>query len=94
EIDPITHITAKKCLIENCYMEGWERVEKNLNKGVIGMSVYLFIRRDPTANPVIDVVAIINNQTPPHGYTKVDVDLNSLTFGGDNIYLYYKIAST
>jgi hypothetical protein len=32
---------------------------------------------------------ILNDQTPPQGYTKVDVNLNSI-LRGDAIYLWYK----
>lgn len=35
------------------------------------------------------VVVILNDQTPPQGYTKVDVNLNSI-LRGDSIYLWYK----
>ncbi|KAG1219985.1 hypothetical protein G6F35_007040 [Rhizopus arrhizus] len=89
--DPITAITAKECFTSNCYLDGWERVEKDLNKGVIvGMSVYLFFKREKTREPVTDVVVILNDQTTPEGYTKVDVNLNSITFRGDSIHLWYK----
>ncbi|KAI8977093.1 Metallo-dependent phosphatase-like protein [Mycotypha africana] len=88
--DPITAITAKQCFTSNCYMEGWERVEKDLNRGiVVGMSVYLFYKRSRTDDPVTDAVVILNDQTPPEGYTKVDVNLNSI-FRGDAIYLWYR----
>lgn len=36
------------------------------------------------------VVVILNDQTTPEGYTKVDVNLNSITFRGDSIHLWYK----
>ncbi|KAI8645473.1 Metallo-dependent phosphatase-like protein [Parasitella parasitica] len=88
--NPITSITAKQCFTSNCFMDGWERVEKDLNKGVVvGMSVYLFYKRESRADPVTDVVVILNKQTPPQGYTKVDVNLNSI-LRGDAIYLWYK----
>ncbi|KAI9476321.1 MAG: Metallo-dependent phosphatase-like protein [Benjaminiella poitrasii] len=91
--DPISAITAKQCFTSNCYLDGWERVEKDLNKGiVVGMSIYLFYKRSSTENPVTDVVAILNDQTPPEGYTKVDVNLNSI-LRGDAIYLWYKTSS-
>ncbi|CEP18923.1 hypothetical protein [Parasitella parasitica] len=88
--NPITSITAKPCFTSNCFIDGWERVEKDLNKGVVvGMSVYLFYKREYRENPVTDVVVILNDQTPPQGYTKVDVNLNSI-LRGDAIYLWYK----
>lgn len=35
--------------------QGWERVEKDLNKGVVvGMSVYLFYKREPKEDPVTE----------------------------------------
>ncbi|OAC99749.1 hypothetical protein MUCCIDRAFT_113190 [Mucor lusitanicus CBS 277.49] len=87
---PITAITAKQCFTSNCFLDGWERVEKDLNKGVVvGMSVYLFYKREPTEDPVTDVVVILNEQTPPQGYNKVDVNLNSI-LRGDAIYLWYR----
>ncbi|KAG2204184.1 hypothetical protein INT46_006068 [Mucor plumbeus] len=74
----------------NHEVNGWERVEKDLNKGVVvGMSVYLFYKRELAEDPVTDVVVILNEQTPPQGYIKVDVNLNSI-LRGDTIYLYYK----
>ncbi|EIE79124.1 hypothetical protein RO3G_03829 [Rhizopus delemar RA 99-880] len=95
DVDPITAITAKECFTSNCYLDGWERVEKDLNKGVIvGMSVYLFFKREKTKDPVTDVVVILNDQTTPEGYTKVDVNLNSITFRGDSIHLWYKTSNT
>ncbi|KAG1102397.1 hypothetical protein G6F42_017370 [Rhizopus arrhizus] len=88
--NPITAITAKQCFTSNCFLDGWERVEKDLNKGVVvGMSVYLFYKREPKEDPVTDVVVILNEQTPPQGYTKVDVNLNSI-LRGDAIYLWYR----
>lgn len=87
---PITAITAKQCFTSNCYLDGWERVEKDLNKGVVvGMSVYLFYKREHTEDPVTDVVVILNDQTPPEGYTRVDTNLNSF-LRGDAIYLWYR----
>ncbi|KAF1800509.1 Metallo-dependent phosphatase-like protein [Mucor lusitanicus] len=78
------------CFTSNCFLDGWERVEKDLNKGVVvGMSVYLFYKREPTEDPVTDVVVILNEQTPPQGYNKVDVNLNSI-LRGDAIYLWYR----
>ncbi|CAO3701716.1 unnamed protein product [Rhizopus stolonifer] len=89
--DPITAITAKECFTANCYMDGWERVEKDLNKGVVfGMSVYLFFKREKSQDPVTDIVVILNDQTTPEGYTKVDANLNSVTLRGDFIHLWYK----
>lgn len=35
------------------------------------------------------IVVILNDQTPPQGYTKVDVNLNSI-LRGDAIYLWYR----
>ncbi|KAI9247344.1 Metallo-dependent phosphatase-like protein [Sporodiniella umbellata] len=93
--DPITAITAKECFTSHCYLEGWERVEKDLNKGVmIGMSVYLFYQREKNQPSVTDVVIILNDQTTPEGYQKVDVNLNSVTLRGDVIYLWYKTGKT
>jgi hypothetical protein len=37
------------------------------------------------------IVIIVDDQTPPEGYTKVDVDLNRGTIRGASIYLYYKV---
>ncbi|CEI98911.1 hypothetical protein RMCBS344292_13007 [Rhizopus microsporus] len=92
--DPITAITAKQCFTSNCYMDGWERVEKDLNKGVVvGMSVYLFYKREKAKEPVTDIVVLLNDQSTPEGYTKVDVNLNSVTLRGDDIYLWYKTSN-
>ncbi|KAI8364242.1 Metallo-dependent phosphatase-like protein [Blakeslea trispora] len=88
--DPISSITAKECFTDNCYIEGWERVEKDLNKGiVVGMSVYLFYKRSKTDDPVTDVIVLLNDQTSPEGYTKIDVNLNSI-FRGDAIHVWYR----
>ncbi|RCH83150.1 hypothetical protein CU098_007464, partial [Rhizopus stolonifer] len=88
--DPITAITAKQCFTSNCYLDGWERVEKDLNKGIIvGMSVYLFYKRSRTEDPVTDVIVLLNDQTPPEGYTKIDVNLNSI-LRGDSIHVWYR----
>lgn len=38
---------------------------------------------------MVSVVVILNEQTPPQGYTKVDVNLNSI-LRGDAIYLWYR----
>ncbi|ORE19452.1 hypothetical protein BCV71DRAFT_177620, partial [Rhizopus microsporus] len=93
-LDPITAITAKQCFTSNCYMDGWERVEKDLNKGVVvGMSVYLFYKREKAKEPVTDIVVLLNDQSTPEGYTKVDVNLNSVTLRGDDIYLWYKTSN-
>lgn len=35
------------------------------------------------------VVVLLNNQTPPQGYTKIDVNLNSIV-RGDAIHVWYK----
>jgi len=89
--DPITAISAKSCFTDDCYMEGWERVPKDLNEGVIvGFRVYLFFQRNKGMAPITDVVVIVDDQTPPEGYIKVDVDLNRGTIRGASIYLYYK----
>lgn len=37
------------------------------------------------------IAVIVDDQTPPEGYTKVDVDLNRGTIRGASIYLYYKV---
>ncbi|KAI8373474.1 hypothetical protein EDC96DRAFT_427984, partial [Choanephora cucurbitarum] len=88
--DPITAITAKQCFTSNCYLDGWERVEKDLNKGiVVGMNVYLFYKRSKTEDPVTDVIVLLNDQTPPEGYTKIDTNLNSI-FRGDAIHVWYR----
>ncbi|CAO3670373.1 unnamed protein product [Umbelopsis vinacea] len=90
--DPLTSITAKSCFTDDCYMEGWERVPKDLNEGVIvGFRVYLFFQRDKEKPPITDIAVIVDDQTPPEGYTKVDVDLNRGTIRGASIYLYYKV---
>lgn len=39
------------------------------------------------------MVVVLDDQTPPEGYTKVDVDLNRGTVRGASIFLYYKIQS-
>ncbi|CAO3670053.1 unnamed protein product [Umbelopsis ramanniana] len=91
-VDAITAITAKSCFSDDCYMEGWERVPKDLNEGVVvGFRVYLFYQREKDHSPVTDIVIIVDDQTPPEGYTKVDVDLNRGTIRGASIYLYYKV---
>jgi hypothetical protein len=37
------------------YIQGWERVEKDLNKGiVVGMSAYLFYKRERASDPVTE----------------------------------------
>ncbi|KAI9288029.1 Metallo-dependent phosphatase-like protein [Umbelopsis sp. AD052] len=91
-VDAITAITAMSCFSDDCYMEGWERVPKDLNEGVVvGFRVYLFYQREKDHPPVTDIVIILDDQTPPEGYTKVDVDLNRGTIRGASIYLYYKV---
>ncbi|KAI9495877.1 Metallo-dependent phosphatase-like protein [Zychaea mexicana] len=90
--DPITAISAKACLTDDCYMDGWHRVEKDVNEGVIvGMRVYLFYQRVRGQPPVTDVAVILNDQSTPEGYQKVDVDLNQLTIRGASIHLWYQV---
>lgn len=36
---------------------------------------------------------LINDQTPPEGYKKIDVNLNAATIRGDSIHLWYKTDS-
>ncbi|KAG2178207.1 hypothetical protein INT43_003460 [Umbelopsis isabellina] len=92
--EPITAISAKSCFSDDCYIEGWERVPKDVNEGVIiGFRVYLFFKRERGNSPVTDMVVVLDDQTPPEGYIKVDVDLNSGTVRGASIFLYYKIES-
>ncbi|KAI9323721.1 hypothetical protein BX666DRAFT_1839322, partial [Dichotomocladium elegans] len=92
-LDPITAISARQCFTDDCYMEGWDRVEKDVNEGVIvGFRVYLFYQRIKGEPPVRDVVVVLNDQSIPEGYTKVDVDLNAATFRGASIHLWYKTA--
>lgn len=38
------------------------------------------------------MVVILDDQTPPEGYVKVDVDLNTATIRGASIHLYYKVS--
>ncbi|KAI7853888.1 hypothetical protein BDC45DRAFT_428100, partial [Circinella umbellata] len=91
-VDPITAITAKGCLTDDCYIDGWNRVEKDVNEGVIiGTRVYLFYQRIRGQPPVTDVVVILNDQSTPEGYHKVDVDLNQLTIRGASIHLWYQV---
>lgn len=45
---------------------------------------------DPLSLVPSSVVVIVDDQTPPEGYIKVDVDLNRGTIRGASIYLYYK----
>ncbi|KAI7868872.1 Metallo-dependent phosphatase-like protein [Spinellus fusiger] len=93
--DPITALTAKACFTKLCYMEGWERVEGDCNKDVVvGMHVYLFYKREKSQPPVTDVVLVLDDQTEPEGYLKVDLDLNYITFRGASIHLWYKIQSS
>ncbi|KAL0076351.1 hypothetical protein J3Q64DRAFT_1647566 [Phycomyces blakesleeanus] len=92
--DPITALTAKACFTDVCYMDGWERVEKDANEGVIvGMRIYLFYQRKRNSPPVTDIVLVLDDQTAPEGYNKVEVDLNFVTFRGASIYLWYKTLS-
>ncbi|KAI8388188.1 Metallo-dependent phosphatase-like protein [Radiomyces spectabilis] len=90
--DPISAITAKACFTNDCYMEGWYRVEKDANKDVfVGMRVYLFYKRDWKEGVVTDVVLVVDGQTAPEGYVRVDTDLNYVTLRGDSIHLWYKV---
>ncbi|KAI9244815.1 hypothetical protein BDA99DRAFT_448245 [Phascolomyces articulosus] len=91
-VDPITAISAKSCLTDDCYMDGWHRVEKDVNEGVVvGTRVYIFYQRERGKPPVTDVVIILNDQSIPEGYHKVDVDLNQLTIRGASIHLWYQV---
>lgn len=38
------------------------------------------------------MVVVLNDHTPPEGYEKVDVDLNTATIRGVSIHLYYKVS--
>ncbi|KAI8137836.1 Metallo-dependent phosphatase-like protein [Fennellomyces sp. T-0311] len=90
--DPITAVSAKACLTDDCYMDGWHRVEKDVNKGVvIGMRVYLFYQRAHGGPPVTDIEIVLNDQSTPEGYHKVDVDLNQLMIRGASIHLWYQV---
>ncbi|WGS51225.1 MACPF domain-containing protein [Paraburkholderia sp. D15] len=75
---------------------GYTKVPYDLNTGVKGQFIYLCFHKSSYSPyggnkpAVVDITAVYNDEMPPVGYTKINVDVTKGA-GGDFIYLCYKL---
>jgi hypothetical protein len=70
---------------------GYEKIDKDLNKGAGGNYIYLYYSKRTDLEPITSLYVAVgdsSNVTVPEGYTKIDSDLNKGA-GGKYIYLCY-----
>ena len=88
----ISHVmvkTAKRDGSSPPFESGYTRVEPELNGGVGGERVWLFIQRRATESPVTELDVVFNSAPPPDGMKKISVSL-SKGGGGAQPYLCYR----
>ncbi|MFH8343709.1 hypothetical protein [Streptomyces sp. NPDC018045] len=75
--------------------EGWTKISKDLNAGAGGQYLYFAFETDsklaaPNAafGPITDIIFLSKGDEPPHGYRKLNKDLNAGA-GGEYIYAAY-----
>lgn len=87
---PITNIDVVSSLER--IADGFEPVERTLNKGAPGLSLFFVALRHKKRRPLTDLAVIRGNDPVPRGFRKIDVSLNRGTPSPISVFLCYKRA--
>ncbi|MDG4864810.1 hypothetical protein P8605_42345 [Streptomyces sp. T-3] len=69
-------------------MPGWTKINRDLNAGTAGESLYFAYEMDGMYPPITDIVFVVDDEQPKPGYRKIPIDLNKGA-GGKRIYAAY-----